>query len=150
MAKEDSQPGLADMIQRMQAPFMTNGAVGAPMERFLAMQGTLLKEAEIFTRHWFERRHDAIETAMEALNQMNSSGVAAPADAARVIADWQRGCLERLSADAQEWSECCMRGAAAATTAQVDAATKAADQPEAEKTQGKAGAKPGAGHATPV
>ena len=150
MAKEDSQPGLTELIQRMQAPFMTNGAVGAPMERFLVMQGTLLKEAEIFTRHWFERRHDAIETAMEALNQMNSSGFAAPTEAVRVIADWQRGCLARLSADAQEWSECCMRGAAAATTAQADAATRAADQPEAEKAQGKTAAKPRAGHTTPV
>lgn len=146
MAKEDSQPGLTELIQRMQAPFMVNAAATAPIERFLAMQGSLLKGAEIFARHWFQRRNDAIETATEALHQMNSAGAVGPAEAARAIADLQRGSLKRLSADAQEWSQLCMRCATAATTTQVDAATTGSDQPEADK----AGAKPRTAHTTPV
>lgn len=166
MAKKDPQSDLLEMVQRMQAPFMGNVASGAPMEKFLEMQSGLLKEAETFSRHWFERRNEAIETAIEAMHQMNSNGAARPAEALRVMADWQRGSLERLGADAQEWTELCMRSAAVATTPQVDdtpagsekpKASKAeADKPkaskaEAEKTKAdKADAKPTAGHATPV
>lgn len=65
------------------------------------MQARLLNEAEAFSRHWFQRRNDAIETAADALHQMNSNGAAGPAEALRAMADWQRRSLERLGADAQ-------------------------------------------------
>ncbi len=114
------------------------------------MQASLLKEAETFSRHWFQRRNDAIETAVEALHQMNSNGAAGPAGALQAMADWQRGSLERLGADAQEWTALCMRSAAAATTTQVEDIPTGSNKPDADKADGKSGAKPRAGHATPV
>lgn len=43
-----------------------------------------------------------------------------------------------------------MRGTAVATTTQVDDTRTSSDKPEADKADGKSGAKPKAGHATPV
>lgn len=150
MAKENQQNGLTEIVQMMQKPFMLNGASGAPVERFLEIQGSLLKEAEAFARHWFQRRNDAIETALESLQQINSDGNDGPSGALRVMADWQRGSLERLGADAQEWTALCMRCAAAATTPQIDGTSTDSDKPETDKAGGKSGAKPKTGHATPV
>lgn len=150
MAKEDPQHGLIEIVQKMQAPFMVDRASGAPVERFLEIQGSLLKEAEVFARHWFQRRNDAIETAMDALRQMNSDGAAGPAGALQVMAGWQRGSLERLGADAQEWTALCMRSAAAATATKVGDTLVGSDKPETDKAGGKAGTKPKAGRATPV
>jgi hypothetical protein len=151
MAKEDPQHGLIEIVQKMQAPFMVDGASGAPVARFLEIQGSLLKEAEVFARHGFQRRNDAIETAMDALRQMNSDGAAGPAGALQVMAGWQRGLLERLGAGAQEWTALfCMRSAAAATTTEVGDTPVGSGKPETDKADGKAGAKPRVGRATPV
>lgn len=150
MAKEDPQRDLVEMVQKMQAPFMVHGASGAQIERLLEMQSSLLKEAEVFARHWFQRRNDAIETALEALHQINSDGTAGPSEALRVMSDWQRGSLERLAAEAQEWTALCMRSTAVATTTQVDDTPTGSDKPESDKADGKSGAKLKAGHATPV
>jgi len=150
MPKENPQLGLTEMTQRMQAPFVVNGTLGPQVERFLEMQASLLKEAEAFPRHWFERRNDAIETAIDVLHQMNANGGAGPAGALQAMADWQRGSLERLGADAQEWTALFMRSAAAATTTQVEGTPTGSDKPEMDKADGKSSAKTRAGHATPV
>lgn len=150
MAKEQSQPDLGELARKTQALLVQNGAAGAQIERFRGMQDALLKEAETFARHCFERRHAATETAIEALHAIKSNGTADPAQAMRALTDWQRGSFERMITDMQEWTALCMRGAGEATTAQLDAVETAADQAEAGKANGKAAAKPRSGHATPV
>lgn len=78
MAKEKSQLGLSDLAQRMQAPFIGNGAVGMPTKRFLKTQGSLLQKAEGFAYHWPDRRNDAVKTTIRVRHQMNSTGATAP------------------------------------------------------------------------
>jgi hypothetical protein len=152
MAKQDPQRGFTEMLSMMQAPFLASGPFGKPMEQYLEMQSGLLKEAEIFARHWFQRRNDAIETAVEALQKLQSNGTANPAGAVQAMADWQRGSVERLGADAQEWAVLCMHGAAAAATTppQLDAIETALDTATQTRPDGRTPAKPKAHGATPV
>jgi len=150
MAKQHSQPDLGDLARSTQALFVANGAAGAQIERFLDMQDDLLKEAESFARHWFERRHAATETAIKALHTVTSDGKPDPTQAMRAMTDWQRGSFERMMADMQEWTALCMRVAGAAATAPIVALETGADQVKADKANGKASAKPRSAHATPV
>lgn len=143
MTKERMQPDLTEMARKTQALFTANGAAGAQFEQFLEMQDSLLEEAETFARHWFERRHAATETAIEALHEAKSNGAADPAQAMRAITDWQRGAFERLAADMQEWTALCMRCAGAATTAQLDTAAINKAQADSDKANSKAASKRG-------
>ncbi len=138
MTKDQSPPDLTDMARQTQALFMGTGVGGAQFEQALAMQDRLLKEAETFTRHWFERRHAATETAIEALQDAKSNGAADPGQAMRAMAEWQRGSLARLSADMQDWTALCMRCAGAAMTTQTEMASPDAESEGSGKSPGKA------------
>jgi len=150
MKKEQTQSNLTDMASKAQALFMVNGAAGGQFERFLEMQDALLKETETFARHWFERRHDATQTAIAALHDVTPNGAADPAQTMRAMTDWQRGSLERMMADMQEWTALCMRCAGAITTVPLDTTAADTDQAGSDKANDRAGAKTRASHATPV
>lgn len=152
MAKQEAQHDFTEMLQRMQAPFLASTTFGPPMEHYLQMHSGLLKEAEIFARHWFQRRNDAITSAIEILQKMQTNGAANPTEALQAMADWQRASMERLGADAQEWAALCMHGAAAAATTppQLDAIETALDTAAPDRPDGRAPAKSKAQGATPV
>lgn len=150
MTKEQTQPDLTDMASKAQALFMVNGAAGAKFERFLEMQDALLAETETFARHWFDRRHEATQTAIAALHDATPNGAADPAHAMRAMTDWQRGSLARMMADMQEWTAVCVRCAGAMTTTPLDTAAADTDQAGSDKANGHADAKAKASHATPV
>lgn len=115
------------------------------------MPDSMLKEVETFARHWFERRHKATETAAEALREISATGQPDPVFAMQAISNWQRGSVERLTEDLQEWVTLCAHLTQAAATAQADAASSDADHNRATKAKGRSatsGDKPE--HATPV
>ncbi|TVS00967.1 MAG: hypothetical protein EA407_13500 [Rhodobacteraceae bacterium] len=153
MTKDKSQPDLTELAHKTQALFMGNGAGGAQFEKVLEMQDRLLREAETFTRQWFERRHEATETALKTLQEANSNGAADPTQAMRAMADWQRGSIERLSEDLRDWTALCMRCADTAKAVQLEAALpdaekgKAAGESSKSSSKSKSGA---AAKATPV
>lgn len=128
------------------------GDTAARIEHILALEDALLREAEVFARHWFERRHVATETAITALREMTSCGTTDPARAMRVMTDWQSASCARVMADIQEWTTLWMRGAA--TTTQLDAGATGPDKAGTETGTGTAGAKAApmskAAQATPV
>lgn len=151
MTREKAQMDITDLARQTQALFKLNGGATPRLEQFWKMQGSMLKEAETFARHWFERRHEATETAVEALNEMSATGQPDPALAMQAISNWQRGSAERLNADLQEWMTLCAHLTQAATTAQGEAASSEANQDKATKAGDQpatAGSK--SEHATPV
>ena len=150
MTKEKTQTDITDLVHQTQNLFKLNGAAQPQFEQFWKMQDAMLKEAEAFTRHWFERRHEASESAVEALHEMNSAASAEPAAAMRAIADWQRGSLERVNADLQEWIALCTHVSQLAATPESEDAPS--DTVKDKTTKAKRGAASGSRseHATPV
>ncbi|WP_296643408.1 phasin family protein [Roseinatronobacter sp.] len=137
--------------------FNMNGGAAPQVEQLVKMQQGMLEQAEAFTRHWIERRQEAVETAIEALNGMNSDGKPDPAAAMRAITDWQRGSFERLTADYQEWMKLCMQATQLAASEHIEADQESADSSGSDqnKTTGKskgaaAPARSRSQHATPV
>lgn len=149
MAKDQSQTNITDLVRQTQALLSPNGAAAPQIEQVMEMQEGMLKQAEAFNRHWIERRQKAVDTALEAMNEMQSGDKTDPAAAMRAIADWQRGSLERLTEDLQEWTAMWMKATQLAATAQNDAASS--DDGKATKAKGQSassGSK--SDHATPV
>ncbi|WP_372609616.1 hypothetical protein [Aquicoccus sp.] len=157
MAKDEPHTDIADLVRQTQALFNLSGAAAPRLTQVMKVQEGMLEQAETFTRHWIERRQEAIETALEALNSMNSKGKPDPVAAMQAITEWQRGSFERLTADYQEWMTLCMQATQLAATPQSetgqdDPASSRTDQDKATaKSKGRAASsrsKPD--HATPV
>ncbi|KPP85806.1 MAG: hypothetical protein HLUCCO07_01785 [Rhodobacteraceae bacterium HLUCCO07] len=139
MAKDEPRTDITDLARQTQALFNLSGAAAPRLTQVMKVQEGMLEQAETFTRHWIERRQEAIETALEALNSMNSKGKPDPVAAMQAIADWQRGSFERLTADYQEWMTLCMQATQLAATPQSETGQ---DDPASSSTdQGKATAK---------
>ena len=139
MAKDEPQTDITDLARQTQALFNLNGAEVPGFEQVMKVQQDMLEQAETFTRHWIERRQEAVETALQALNSMNSNGKPDPAAAMKAISDWQRGSIQRLTADYQEWMALCMRATQVAAAPQSEAEQ---DDPNSSGTdRGKATAK---------
>lgn len=151
MAQEKTQTNITDLAQQTQALFKLNGTAASQFEQFWKMQDSMLKEAETFARHWFERRHNATETAVEALHEMGSTGQTDPVAAMQAISNWQRGSAERLTEDLQDLMTLYTHLTQAATTAQAEAASSGVDQGKATKAKGESATSGNkSGHATPV
>lgn len=153
MATDKTQTGITDLMQQTQELFRMNGAAAPQVAQFWQMQENMLKQTETFARHWFEHRHEATESALKALREMNSTNGSDPTAAMRAISEWQRGSFERMNADLQEWMTLCTHATQQAAAAQGEAAQTGADQGKATKAKGKSqagssGAK--SDHGTPV
>ncbi|MGM0660473.1 MAG: hypothetical protein ACQEUH_04775 [Pseudomonadota bacterium] len=162
MAEDHLQTDITDFTRRMQALFNPNGAAMPQVEQLLTVQQEMVRQTETFTRHWLERRQEAAETGLEALQTLSKTQGTDPAAALRAMADWQRGSFKRVSADLQDWVALCTQITQTAT------AQGATTQGEAEKGKGASqdaktakpakpsGSKPratsgvGTQHATPV
>lgn len=107
MAKDRVQTDSTDVARRMQALFNLNELAAPQIERAMTLQENLLRQSEIFARHWVERRQEAAETGMQALREIRSRGTADPVTAVTAVTDWQRGSLKRMNADLEEWVALC-------------------------------------------
>ncbi|MCO4847870.1 MAG: hypothetical protein KC448_07850 [Yoonia sp.] len=119
MAKSDDS-ALADLMTLTQQVVTLNPMLRPQVEQYWQAQEKMLKEAETFTKHWFERRHTAAKSALETARDVTNGGSASP-DAMRVLSDWQRQSLERAVVDSQEWIDLCTRCVEHVTTAEVEA-----------------------------
>lgn len=131
---------LVDIFKQMQPTTTANPFLGAQLEQFWDTQEKSLKEAEAFAQHWFERRHEAVRTALEAARSASAADPTDPAKALQSIAEWQKHSAERLVADAQEWFETVARCAAYAAETEVEAVEKTMD--DVASTAKKAGKSP--------
>lgn len=103
-----------------------------PMTRaMLEAQDRMLSEAEQFTKHWFERRHEAARSAADAAAALARD----PTDlgaASQAVITWYAGSAERLTKDAQECADVMAR-----CSAHLAAANGAAAEEPAKKGSGK-------------
>ncbi|WP_170422407.1 phasin family protein [Ruegeria arenilitoris] len=118
---------LVDVFKQMQPPMSGSPAFGAQIEQFWDAQEKMLEETEAFAQHWFERRHEAVRTALKAARNVSSANPSDPSKALQSMADWQRHSAERLVADAQEWFETVARCAAYVAETEAEAVEKTVD-----------------------
>ena len=110
-----------DMLKGMQKLFAPYPMVGPQVEHFWQAQDAILNDAETFARNWFERRHTATRTALNAAKDVTKLDNADPAAAMKVMSDWQSHSMERIAEDVQEWMDLCTRCSAHITQAQMEA-----------------------------
>ena len=101
---EQSKPAMtaaADLIKQ--------AALGPQARHFWEAQESILSEAEAFSKHWFERRHTATKTALEAAKTIAQNGSTDPGAMMKAISDWQTHSMQRVVEDFQEWVALCSR-----------------------------------------
>lgn len=157
MAKDQPQTDITELARQTQELFKLNGTSAPQVEQVMKVQEGMLEQTKTFTQHWIERRQEAMETALEAMKEMNSADKQDPVAAMQAIAEWQRGSFERLTEDFREWMTLCMQPMQLATTTQgeteqAEGETSGADQGKtASKPKGNAAsARAKSSHATPV
>lgn len=112
MAKQTT-PQMADLMQplQMMTQFPLPAAALAPQAEIAwQTQKTLMQEWDRYAHAWFERRRDAAESAQRCVEHMRQAdGGTAPQEAAAEMNAWLSDEMKRLSADAMENMEFCMR-----------------------------------------
>lgn len=123
----ESKTAIPDFVEQARAMLVINPLIAPQMEQFWKAQDQILEESEAFSRAWFERRHEATKTALEAVDKMEGTG-ADPAAAMRSMADWQQASVQRLAADLQQWVELCARCTRRMTDAEVEATEEGVEE----------------------
>lgn len=101
---KDRIPGVfADALKPLQGAMLINPLLKPQVEQFWNVQENILDEAEAFARHWFERRHEAARTALDAARTAVSGDSMGPAAAIEAFSEWQRQSAERIAEDGREW-----------------------------------------------
>ena len=102
----EQKTSFANVLEEARGMMAANPILGPQVEQFWKAQDGILKDVESFSRDWFERRHEAAQTALEAVRKVNGNG-ADPAAAMRTMMDWQKHSFQRLADDMQQWVELC-------------------------------------------
>lgn len=110
-----------DIFKSTQSMLPLNPVLAPQIGQFWEAQEKILAEAEAFTRHWFERRHDATRTALEAAQKAALAGSGNPTEAMQAMTEWQRHSMERMAEDAREWFEMVSRCASQVTEGEAEA-----------------------------
>ena len=125
----DTKTDITETIRKMQDMVASVPAMAPQMEQFWNAQDSILDDVEGFTQGWFERRHEATRSALEAIREANGNGTD-PSAAMMVIANWQRHSMERMTEDIQQWTDlwarCAGRMAPATPAASATGGAKAA------------------------
>lgn len=112
MAKQTT-PQMSDLVQPMQmmTQFSMPAAAMAPQAEILwQTQKSLMQEWDRYAHAWFERRRDAAESAQRCVEHMRkANGDGAPEETVAEINGWLSDEMKRLSTDAMENMEFCMR-----------------------------------------
>ncbi len=128
----------------VQALLSLSPLAGPQVHQFWEMQERLLKEAETFSKHWFERRHTAARTGLQTTAAMFETCTSDPAAAGKALHDWQMQSAERITEDVQEWIDLCTR------SAELFASAEVAVNRETMETVSETIKDAGHRHATPV
>lgn len=132
MAKNEEAPqapaSFLEIFKSAQGMLPFNAALAPQVEQFWEAQEKMLAEAEAFTRHWFERRHEATRTALEAAQKATSAGNSHPAIAMQAMMDWQRHSMERMAEDAREWLDVVSHCASQVAEGEAEAAEQSVKQ----------------------
>ncbi len=144
MAEKDDAT-IMDFFKQAPAMFAADPVIGPQVEQFWQAQQKILREAESFSEHWFDRRQAAIETAIDVVREMSANGGSNPAASLETMTQWQRHSMERVAEDFREWVDLRTRCAGHVATAEV-----AAEKDGLEKTAKRVTSAAKTKHATPV
>ncbi len=135
---------IPDLGREALAALALNPLAGPQFHQFWEVQEKLLAEVETFSKHWFERRHEAARTALRASSDLFSQGRVDPGAAAKAMQDWQAHSAERVAEDIREWLDLCTRCAGHFVRGEVSA------NRETLETVSEVAKKATAKHATPL
>lgn len=119
-SKSTASP-LTDMVQQSQTFLGVNPLISPQTEEFWHAQDQILSESETFAKNWFERRHTATKTALEAVKTITQTAPSDPSSAMKVLADWQTHSIERVGEDCRAWLDLCSRCAGHLGSAEIQA-----------------------------
>ncbi|TMV05612.1 hypothetical protein FGK63_16345 [Ruegeria sediminis] len=119
--KAETPKSFSDVLKSIQTAASMNPVMKPQIAQFWDAQEKMLDEAELYTRHWFERRHEAIRTALDAARAATAVNQSDPARATQTMLDWQRRSMERMVEDAQEWLDTMSRCASYVTRTEAEA-----------------------------
>lgn len=122
-----------------------NPMMAPPFEQFWKAQENVLQEAEAFSRGWFQRRHDAAKSALDATRKAAGNGASDSSSALQAISEWNRHSVERMTEDFREWMKFCTQCAGHLSAAELEAGKQ-----ELEEAGKRAAAGSKTKHATPV
>ncbi len=97
--------GKTDQSGKQEAGFLppTGSETILPhVQNFWQAQNAALGEAETFAKRWFERRRMAVQSAIQATDEIARRGTEIGA-AQSILQDWQLHSLERMAEDASDW-----------------------------------------------
>jgi len=140
----DSTTTANNLLERARSLLAANPVIGPQVEQFWKAQDSILKESEAFSKAWFDRRHKAARSAINAMRKISGDG-ADPSAAMRAIMDWQQGSFQRLADDTQEWVALCARCTGRMADAEAEAGKRSV-QEVAKRAKSATVTK----HATPV
>jgi hypothetical protein len=124
---ESATAQFSKLFERMQANVPANPMMGPQVEQFWDAQEKLLAETQRFTQHWFERRHEAIRSGLEAARLAASGKKSDPMTALTAMIEWQKHSTERMTEDAKEWFETMSRCAEYVVNTETETLNEAAD-----------------------
>ena len=142
---DNKAAGIGDVMQQAKGLLAVNPIMAPQFEQFWKMQENVLQEAEAFSRGWFQRRHEAAKSALEATRGLNGNGAAESPSALQAITDWNRHSMERMTEDFQEWMKFCTQCAGHLSAAEAEAGKQ-----ELEEARKHASAAGKAKHSNPV
>jgi len=128
MARKNSGTSSVDPTNRGRVVPGVTAMVAPQFEQFWKVQDAILEDAEAYSKAWFERRHDAAQSAMDALRGATGNG-ADPAAAMQTMVTWQQQSVRRMSDDMRQWLDLCTRCAARVTDAGIAAGKDTDDAP---------------------
>lgn len=102
-SKLDNTP--VDITNFTRSMLTLNPVMGTQAKYFWKAQDQILKEAESFMSAWFQRRHNATSTAMDAASHLGDEELRDPATIMQLMTDWQTQSMERLTDDAKDYSD---------------------------------------------
>lgn len=144
MAQKDTTKAFSDLMSQARGMLAVNPMIAPQMEQFWKAQDEVLEEAEAYSKAWFERRHDAAQSALETVRKVGGNG-ADPAAAMQAMVEWQQHSFQRMAEDMQQWVDLCTRCAARVSDAEMEAGKESLEELE-KRTKSAAKQK----HATPV
>lgn len=115
----NSNKAMSDMMDEARSMLLANPMIAPQMEQFWKAQRAILEEGQAFSKAWFERRQEAIRTALDAVRKVNDGND--PGAAMQAMAEWQQGSFQRLTDDMQDWFELCSHCAGPIAEAEVEA-----------------------------
>lgn len=140
----DQKTSFTDVMEQARGMMAANPILGPQMEQFWKAQDGILQEGEAFSKAWFQRRHEAAQSALEAVRDVKGNG-ADPSAAMRTMIDWQQHSFQRIADDMQQWVELCSRCAGRMTSAEMEAGKEGVEE-VAKRAKSTAKTR----HATPV